>query len=60
MELYVDTGDMVENKRIFDLLHSQKGAIEKAVGAPLVLQRLDGGNVSRFSCLGGGGGLLDK
>lgn len=41
VELYIDRKDVAENKAIFDQLHSQKAAIEKDFGKPLVWERLD-------------------
>jgi hypothetical protein len=41
VELYIDRGDAVENKRIFDLLLSHKETIERAFGGPLSWERLD-------------------
>jgi len=35
VELYIDRGDLEENKRIFDQLHARKEQIEKAFGASL-------------------------
>jgi hypothetical protein len=39
--LYIDRGNQVENKRIFDQLHAQREAMEKAFGGQLVWERLD-------------------
>ncbi len=47
VELYIDTGDGDENKRIFDQLFSQKKEIE-AKGIPIVWQRLDDKRASRI------------
>jgi hypothetical protein len=40
-ELYIDRGEALENKSIFDLLHARKEEIEKAFAAPLSWERLD-------------------
>jgi hypothetical protein len=40
-ELYIDRGDAVENKRIFDQLHARKDEIEQAFGGTLSWERLD-------------------
>jgi hypothetical protein len=60
VELYLDTGDTNENKRLFDLLFSHKDAVEQAFSAPLDWQRLDGRSSSRISYVLNSGGLLDK
>jgi len=41
VELYIDTGDGPENKRIFDLLHGARSEIESAFGDPLDWERLE-------------------
>lgn len=41
VELYIDRGEALENKRIFDQLHNHKDEIEKAFGDPLLWERLD-------------------
>jgi hypothetical protein len=48
VELYIDTGDAVENKKIFDALHSKKDHIEKSYGGPLNWERLDGKRACRI------------
>jgi hypothetical protein len=40
-ELYIDRGEAVENKRIFDQLHARKDEIEKAFNGTLSWERLD-------------------
>ncbi len=55
-ELYIDRGDAVENKRIFDLLHARKDEIDKAFGEPLSWERLDTKRACRIKhfCKSGG------
>ena len=40
-ELYIDRGDAVGNKRIFDEIHARKVEIEAAFGGTLLWERLD-------------------
>ena len=51
VELYVDVGDMVKNKAIFDDLKEQQQQIEDEVGEPLVWERLDTRRASRISAV---------
>lgn len=51
VELYVDVGDMVKNKAIFDDLKEQQQQIENEVGEPLVWERLDTRRASRISAV---------
>jgi hypothetical protein len=60
VELYIDTGDKDENKRIFDGLHGKKAEIEQAVGHPLSWERLDDKRGSRVRFVLGEGGLVDE
>jgi hypothetical protein len=48
-ELYIDTGDRSRNKKIFDLLHAEKDAIEAALATALSWQRLDTRRASRVA-----------
>ena len=47
-ELYIDRGDAIENKRIFDRLLAGKDEIEKAFGGTLAWERLDTKRVCRI------------
>jgi hypothetical protein len=40
-EVYIDTGDAVQNKRIFDALHAERPAIDAEFGEPLIWARRD-------------------
>ncbi len=46
-ELYIDRGDLVENKRLFDLLHSRKDEIEQMFDGLLIWERMDSKRASR-------------
>lgn len=48
VELYIDTGDGPENKRIFDSLCADRSEIESAFGDPLDWERLDEKRASRI------------
>jgi hypothetical protein len=49
VELYVDTGDGTENKRLFDILETQKDEIMTVVGQSLDWERLENRRASRVS-----------
>ncbi len=50
-ELYIDRGEVSENKRIFDHLHAHKEEIANAFGATLVWERLDAKRACRIKSL---------
>ena len=41
IEIYIDKGDKVESKKLFDHLHQNKEAIEAASGEAMTWERLD-------------------
>ncbi len=47
-ELYIDRGDAMENKRIFDQIHARKDEIEKAFNGALSWERLDAKRACRI------------
>jgi len=49
VELYIDRGDAVKNKVIFDELQSHKDQIERAFGAPLDWQPLEAAKACRIA-----------
>jgi CBS domain-containing protein len=49
VELYIDTGEKAENKRLFDSLFEQKSSIEEAIGGILNWDRIDKKRASRIS-----------
>jgi hypothetical protein len=49
IELYIDVGDQVKNKRIFDDIQSYKNEIELAVGEAISWERLDAKRASRIA-----------
>ena len=60
VELYIDTGDKVENKRIFDDLRKHESEIERVFGTALSWERLDEKNASRVCFILKEGGLNDE
>jgi len=58
-ELYIQTEDRDENKRIFDSLHARKEKIEGDFGNPLLWERLDIRRASRIRAFITKGGLKD-
>lgn len=59
VELYIDTGDKDENKKIFDGLRAKQQSIEHAFGASLSWERLDDKRASRLRYVMNDGGLTD-
>jgi hypothetical protein len=59
VEMYIDTEDGDENKRIFDAIHQHKSAVEESFGDLLSWQRLDGKRASRIRYVVREGGLSD-
>jgi CBS domain-containing protein len=48
VELYIDTGEREENRRVYDTLLNQRESIEKEIGLPLHWRRLE--NTKREAC----------
>ena len=48
-EIYIDVGDLEENKRLFDGLHERKQDVESAIGESLSWERLDEKRASRIA-----------
>jgi len=48
-ELYIDVGDIIQNKAIFDWLLARKTELEMKMGEPLSWERLDNRRASRIS-----------
>jgi Domain of unknown function (DUF4268) len=59
VELYLDYGDAIRTKQVFDLLHEQRQAVEEAVGKPLSWERLDQRQASRVALYTDGSAELD-
>jgi hypothetical protein len=59
VELYLDYGDAIRTKQVFDLLHEQRQAVEEAVGKPLSWARLDQRQASRVALYTDGSAELD-
>jgi len=60
IELYIDTGDKEENKRVFDGLHTKKDDIEIAFGEEISWERLDNRRACRIAKYYEGGGYSDS
>jgi CBS domain-containing protein len=49
VELYIDSGNQEQNKRVFDLLYNQKEKIEERVGKPIEWERINSKRASRIA-----------
>lgn len=49
VELYIDTGDGITNKKAFDALLAQRDSIEAEIGDTLSWERLDSARASRIA-----------
>ena len=49
VDLYIDQGDLEDNKRLFDLLHNEQVVIEEEFGNSLEWERLDDKRASRIA-----------
>ncbi len=49
VEVYIDSRDATENKRLFDWLQERRAAIESELGEPLSWERLDDKRASRIA-----------
>ncbi len=58
VELYIDRGESVLNKKIFDRLHAQFEGVEQAFGKPLSWERLDAKRGCRVAYKMSDGGYL--
>lgn len=59
IQLYIDQGDILKNKKIFDFLNLSKESIENDIGKSLDWQRLDTKRASRISSVIEGYGFDD-
>jgi hypothetical protein len=59
VELYIGTGEQIENKKIFERLYAKRKSVEKTFGGPLKWDRLDDKRASRVRYVISGGGLVD-
>lgn len=48
-EIYLDSGDQIQNKQLFDFLHGKKEEIERSFGEELAWERLDEKRASRVA-----------
>ena len=60
MELYINTGNKEENKRIFDKIHNNQNEIRNLIGQEMIWERLDNRRASRVAIYTSGHIMADQ